>query len=125
MSNFFQDGAAWLAGQLKSSAGREVAYVRGSQRATLTGWPANKEYEYIDDEGMPVLALSYDWTFELADLAFENGSEPFEPRASDRIRETLNGREVTYEAMRLGKRPAFEWLDAAETMVLVHTKRVT
>lgn len=125
MSNLLQDSAAWLAGQMKNSAGRTVTYRRSDGlTAALTGWPAKLDYEIDDEQGIPRKVTLDDWSFEAADLVFAGETEQFEPRAGDRFTETLSGYDVTYEVMPLPKRPIAEWPDTAGVMRLVHTKLV-
>lgn len=121
MPNLLQRSATWLAEKLQSAAGRSITYRRGSQVATLTATPQKQDYEVTDDDGIPRREVYYDWTFAAADLDFVDG-ETIEPRPGDRIIETLNGVEFTYEVMPIGKRPAAEWTDTAGVMRTVHTK---
>lgn len=124
MPNLLQRGAGWLGTQLKSAAGREVEYVRGSQRATVTGWPARIDYEVDDGDGIPRRVWFYDWTFATEDLAFENDDTKYAARPGDQIVETLNDEEITYEASSPGKRPVAEWADSGGALTMIHTKIV-
>jgi hypothetical protein len=124
MPNLLQRGAAFLGSRMQQAAGRSVVYSRRSQTVTLTGWPAMQEYEVDDEDGIPRRHTFYDWTFTAEDLDFASDAEIFAARPGDQIRETLNGQEITYEAMPPGTKPVSERLDTAGVLVVVHCKIV-
>lgn len=126
MTNMLQDGATWLGGQLRDSAGRTVTVQQGSTILSvdpsgnaLAGIMSGHEHEILDDNGFQIKVLSYDWTFLATDL----GS--LELREGAIIRETLSGTVYEYEAMQFGHMPAVERLDSSGLLVLVHTKQVS
>ena len=121
MPNLLQRSATWLAGKLQDSAGRSVTYWRQAQEVTLVGTPQRHDYEVTDDDGIPRRETFYDWIFTASEMVFNDG-ETIEPRPGDRISETLDGVEYSYEAMPLEKRPVAEWTDSAGVMKTVHTK---
>ena len=123
MSNLLQDAASWLGDRLKESVGRQVTYVRGAaQSEPITGTPAQQQYDVFDEGGIGTTVLAYDWTFTRDCL--EIAGTPINPRAGDRITETLEGVAVAFEVVPLGKRPCYEWLDTSGILILVHTKKV-
>lgn len=124
MSNLLQNGAVWLAGQLKDHAGRSVVLSRKGATSSdpIIGTVAAVQYEVVDETGIVTLIKSFDWTFTAADVML--AGVQVEPRPGDRLAETLNGAAVQYEVMDLGKKPAVEWLDSSGIMLLVHTKKV-
>lgn len=125
MSNLLQDGATWLAGQLKDHAGRSVVLRRQGQAltTTLTGTVVAQEYEVLDEEtGVVVTLLSYDWVFTASDYKLAGVQATALPY--DRFEETLNGAAVVFEVMPIGKKPCWEWFDTSGIMILVHSKKV-
>jgi hypothetical protein len=124
MPNLLQRGATWLGGQLQSAAGQEVEYVRGSQSASVTGWPSRVEYEVDDQDGIPRRVTFYDWNFTTEDMIFTGETEQLDSMPGDQVLVTIGGFEYTYEAMPAGKRPVAEWLDSSGILRTVHTKLV-
>ena len=118
-----QDSATWLGEQLQAAAGTSVTYSRRSGCIELVGWPSMHEYEVLDEDGIPMRVLSYDWTFVAGELVLND--EHIEPRPGDRLVQIDDGEEFPFEVMPLGKKPCFERLDTAGRLLLVHTKRVS
>lgn len=119
-----QRGATWHGEKAQAAAGQEVEYVRGSQTASLTGWPSRVEYEVTDDEtGLPMRVMFYDWSFTAEHMLF--GTEEIASRAGDEVRVTIGGFDYVYEVAPPGKRPVAEWLDSSGILRTVHTKLVT
>jgi hypothetical protein len=123
MPNLLDGGATWLGEQLEAAAGRLVTYSRRQVCAQVTGWPAAHEYEVLNEDGIPLRVLSIDWTFRSSGLLLDG--QRVEPRTGDVIEECIDGEEFRYEAMPLGKKPCFEWLDTSGRLLLVHTKRIS
>lgn len=114
----FQDAASWLGAGLQSAAGRSVSLVRSGRASdAVTAWVSMQEYAVASQDEFATAVTSYDWSFLTSEL-------PYTPRAGDRIRETLNGSTVEYEACELGDKPAAEWLDTSGKLTVVHSKRV-
>jgi hypothetical protein len=124
MPNLLQRGATWLGERLQTAAGRSVIYSSGGQSFTATAWPAKVDYEVDDEDGIPRRVTFYDWTFAREDLDFDDDPKPFSAKPGDRIVETLNAVELTYEVMPAGKRPVMEWADSGGELILIHTKLV-
>ena len=126
MTNLLQSSAAFLIDTLNSTsvAGRTVRYERGGETlvAELAGVCAMIEYEVIDTDGVMTSLTSFDWTFEASDM--EVNGAIVEPARGDRIIETINSTEVSYEPLPLGTKPASESLDTSGVILLVHTKKV-
>ncbi len=124
MTTLLQRGATWLAGELKTAAGRTVTYQRGGQSVSLVGTPQKLDYAVDDNDGIPRAVTFYDWTFTASELLF-NESEVIETRPGDQITETLAGYDITYEAMPPTARPVAEWMDSSNVMRIVHSKIVS
>ena len=124
MTNLLQDGATWLGGQLKDSAGRSVSIVQGSLRVSgLTASVYQHEYPVLNREGFLTQVRAYDWTFTAADIV--SGSSVVALRKGAVITETLNGVEHKYEAMEVGDMPAVEDKDTSGILLTVHTRRIS
>jgi len=119
MPNVIRSGVSWLAGQLKTHAGESVTYQRGASSVTLTATRIAKEYEVADASGFPERLIAIDWTLTAAELLV--ASVQREPRPGDLI---IDGDGEKYELMPVGTAPCFEPHDSAETMLLLHTKRI-
>ena len=126
MTNSLQSSAAFLIDTLKSTsvAGRTVRYERGGETLIeeISGVVEMHEYEVIDADGMMASVTAFDWTFDASDMVVN--SVLVEPVRGDRIVETINSEEVSYEPLPIGSKPIAEWLDTAGVIVLVHTKKV-
>ena len=117
MTNTLQDGATWLSGALKQSAGRVVDVNDGVNAVLgITATMALADYETLDDEGMPLTVRSFDWVFAAADV------EGVALRAGTRVIE--NSGATIYEIAPLSNRPAVEDNDTSGIMLLAHSKRV-
>ena len=117
------DAVAGLAATLKNVAGESVVYTRGpTSSAPITAVSDVQTYEVLDQQGIPISVLSYDFLFTTADIVV--GSAQIEPRPGDRIATTLNGVACTFEVMPLGTKPCAEWAEPDGIMLIVHTKKV-
>ena len=115
MSDLLASGAAWLAGQLSASASRSVRYSRGADYGTVTATIGTSRFESQGTSG-----VVEQW--ESRDFVIKAGSLPFgEPLRHDKIVETLNGVDVTYEVTSPRGVPVFHWGDAFRQTVRVHT----
>jgi hypothetical protein len=62
--------------------------------AKVVGWPAMHEYKVLDEDGIPMRVLSYDWTFRAPDLVLDG--ERIEPRPGDLVIECVDGEEFRF-----------------------------
>jgi len=115
VADMLADGAAWLAGQLKTSAGRSVTYVRGSQSATVTATVGNSAFESQMESGVIERFESRHFVIVADDLPFG------EPRRGDRIRDTQAGTVVEYELVTPRGVPLWQYADAFRASVKIHT----
>jgi hypothetical protein len=122
MPNLLQRGATWLGDRLSTSAGRSVVLHSQGRTLSLTGWVSMHEYEVPDEAGGLVIVESWDWSFRTADLVLDGIHIKFDK--GWQVRETLDGREISYDAMPVGNKPVAEMLDTSGILTLLHTKKI-
>ncbi len=118
MSDTIRNGAAWLADQLKASAGTAVEYRRGTASATATAVVGRSVFESQDQSGVSETWEARDYIFRTADFPHS------EPKRGDRIVETLAGVSVVFEVVSPRGVPLFHHGDPFHSTIRVHTKRV-
>jgi len=119
MSDLLASGASWLAGQLSASASRSVRYYRGTNYGVINAAVGTSRFESQGTSG--VLE-----TWESRDFVIKAGTLPFgEPLRHDKIVETVNGVDVTYEVTSPRGVPVFHYGDAFRQTVRVHTIATT
>lgn len=115
MSDLLASGAAWLAGQLAAGASRSVRYSRGADYGTVNATIGTSRFESQGTSG-----VIEQW--ESRDFIIKAGTLPFgEPLRHDKIIETVNGVDVTYEVTSPRGVPVFHYGDAFRQTVRVHT----
>ena len=115
MSDLLASGAAWLAGQLAAGASRSVRYSRGADYGTVNATIGSSRFESQGTSG-----VIEQW--ESRDFIIKAGTLPFgEPLRHDKIIETVNGVDVTYEVTSPRGVPVFHYGDAFRQTVRVHT----
>lgn len=117
MPDMLATGAAWMAGQLKSSAGANVIYVRGQEAGEVTATIGASAFEAANQSGVIERWESRDYLIATADLPFGD------PAHGDKIVETVNGESVTYEVATPRGVPAWHYGDGFRVIVRVHTKQ--
>jgi hypothetical protein len=119
MSDLLASGASWLAGQLSASASRSVRYYRGTNYGVINAAVGTSRFESQGTSG--VLEM-----WESRDFVIKAGTLPFgEPLRHDKIVETVNGVDVTYEVTSPRGVPVFHYGDAFRQTVRVHTIATT
>ena len=119
MSDLLASGAAWLAGQLAAGASRSVRYSRGADCGTVNATIGTSRFESQGTSG-----VVEQW--ESRDFLIKAGSLPFgEPLRHDKIVETVNGVDITYEVTSPRGVPVFHYGDAFRQTVRVHTIATT
>lgn len=119
MPDMLASGAAWLADQLSAGAARSVRYQRGADFGSVLAVVGTSRFESQGTSGVIE-------TWESRDFIVKTGSLPFgEPQRHDRIVETLNGIDVTYEVTSPRGVPVFHYADAFRQSVRVHTVATT
>ena len=115
MSDLLASGASWLAGQLSASASRSARYYRGADYGVVSATVGTSRFESQGTSG--VLEM-----WESRDFVIKAGTLPFgEPLRHDKIVETVNGVDVTYEVTSPRGVPVFHYGDAFRQTVRVHT----
>lgn len=107
---------------MQAVAGREAEYWRQSLSTKLTATPVVVTYDVEDESGTPTQIQSFDYVLVANELKL--AGNVIEPRAGDQIRDTINGQEVVFEVLPIGRRPCFEWEDGGGILLRVHTQRV-
>lgn len=115
MSDLLASGASWLAGQLSASASRSARYYRAANYGVINATVGTSRFESQGTSG--VLEM-----WESRDFVIKAGTLPFgEPLRHDKIVETVNGVDVTYEVTSPRGVPVFHYGDAFRQTVRVHT----
>ena len=115
MSDLLASGASWLAGQLAAGASRSVRYSRGSDFGTVLATIGTSRFESQGTSG-----VIEQW--ESRDFIVKAGTLPFgEPLRHDKVIDTINGVDVTYEVTSPRGVPVFHYGDAFRQTVRVHT----
>jgi hypothetical protein len=122
MANLFEQGAAWLADQLKTHASVQVVYQRGALQITVQATIGKTEFEIDNGSGIIQRFQSRDYLIQTADL--KPGGIPTLPVAGDRIRETVGDQVLVYEVLAPGDEPHFRFSDPFRKLLRIHTKHV-
>ncbi len=122
MSNLFEQGAAWLADQLKTHGSTAVVYQRGALQATVQATIGKTEFEIDDGSGVVQRFQSRDYLIQTADLTL--GGVQTLPVAGDRIRETVGDQTFVYEVLAPGNEPHFRYSDPFRKLLRIHAKHV-
>jgi hypothetical protein len=118
MADLLRTGAAWLADQLKRSAGTLCAYKRGNNTAQLTASISRSMFESQGTSGVVETWESRDYLVAVEELPYG------EPRRGDLIIEEIKGVATFYEVTTPRGVPVFHWADAFQAVIRIHTKQV-
>ena len=118
MADLLAAGASWLAGQLKTAAGRDVTYRRNGQDVTVTATIGRSQFESQNQSGVIENWESRDYLLPLADLPFG------EPLRGDVLVEAIGGDVLEFEVAAPRGVPVFHFGDAFRSIVRVHTKAI-
>jgi len=117
MADILRTGAAWLAGQLKKSAGTLCAYKRGNYTTTITATIGRSMIEAQGANGVIESWESRDYLLPFSDLPYG------EPKRGDLIVEEFSGVSTFYEVT--APRGATVYTsDAFQSVIRIHTKQV-
>jgi hypothetical protein len=122
MTNLLDQGAAWLADQLKTHASTEVVYQRGADQVAVQATIGKTEFEIDDGAGIIQRVQSRDYLIQAADLQLA-GLVTL-PQAGDRIRERVGEKTFVYEVLAPGNQPHFRYSDPFRNLLRIHTKNV-
>ncbi len=122
MTNLFETGASWLAGQLKTHASGDVTYIRGADQVMVKATIGKTEFEIDDGSGVVVRIQSRDFLIHTADLQL-GGVETL-PVAGDLIHETQGNNKFVYEVVAPGNEPHYRYSDPFRKLLRIHSKHV-
>jgi hypothetical protein len=122
MSNLFEQGARWLADQLKTHASTEVVYQRGAEQVAVQATIGKTEFEIDDGSGVIQRFQTRDYLIQTEELVL--GGVPTLPVAGDRIRETVGNQTFVYEVLAPGNEPHFRYSDPFRKVLRIHSKNV-
>jgi hypothetical protein len=115
VADMLADGVAWLAGQLKTAAGRVVTYQRGGDSVDVTATIGRSQFESANQSGVTEVWESRDYIIQKVDLPFGD------PQRGDVLLEEVNGDVFTYEVSAPRGIPVVHY-DAFRYMARVHSK---
>lgn len=115
MSDLLQTGAAWLANRLSDSASTLCTYHRGNSYAQLRATVGSSTFEAQNQSGVIETWQSRDFIMKASSLPFGD------PRRHDRVVQTINGVDLTYEVATPQGMPVFRYADPFRQMVRIHT----
>lgn len=86
--------------------GVTVTLFRGGRETPDVPATWSRPPEMVDQEGMPLVITHR--TYRIAVAAYLINEEAVEPRAGDRIEESINGVDTCFEVLPVERSPAFE-----------------
>ncbi len=122
MSNLFEQGARWLADQLKTHASTGVVYQRGAEQVAVQATIGKTEFEIDDGSGAIQRFQTRDYLIQTEELVL--GGVLTLPVAGDRIRETVGDQTLVYEVLAPGNEPHFRYSDPFRKVLRIHSKYV-
>lgn len=122
MSDLLERGAAWLDQQRSRHLTRTVTYLRGTESVDLPATIGRTVFEQADEYGVIHRTESRDYLITAVDLVLGGAQE--QPKAGDRIRETVGEQVFLYEVMAPGGEPPWRYSDAYRRTLRIHTKFV-
>ncbi len=122
MTDLLDKGSAWLEGQRKKHATREVTYLRGANAVVVKSTIGRTLFEQDDGAGVIIRTQVRDYLIDTADLVL--AGQPTLPEKGDRIEETDAGKKYVYEVLPLGSEPHWRYSDPYRRTLRIHTKLV-
>lgn len=122
MTDLLERGAAWLDQQRSRHLTRTVTYLRGTDSVDLPATIGQTTFEQADEYGALRRTQSRDYLISAADLVLAGTVE--QPKAGDRIRETVGEQVFLYEVMAPGGEPPWRFSDPYRRTLRIHTKFV-
>ncbi len=122
MSDLLDKGSAWLEGQRKKHATREVTYRRGMDAVVVKATIGRTLFEQDDGAGVIVRMQVRDYLIDTADLVL--AGEQTLPAKGDRIEEIDAGLKHTYEVLSLGGEQHWRYSDPYRRTLRIHTKLI-
>ncbi len=122
MADLLDKGFAWLEGQRKKHATRDVSYRRGADTVVVKATIGRTVFEQDDGAGVIVRTQVRDYLIDAADLVLA-GSRAL-PAKGDRIEEIDAGQKHTYEVLPLGGEQHWRYSDPYRRTLRIHTKLI-
>ena len=122
MTDLLERGAAWLDQQRSRHLTLMVTYLRDTDSVDLAATIGQTTFEQADEYGVIHRTQSRDYLISAADLVLVGTVE--QPKAGDRIRETVGAQVFLYEVMAPGGEPPWRYSDPHRNTLRVHTKFV-
>ena len=116
MPDMLANGAAWLAGQLKASAGRTVTITDGSQTISVTATIGSSRFEAANTSGVTEVWETRDFIVAPADL----DAIGF-PAHGWYVTDTIDGVDVVYAVRTPAGVPEWHYGDGFRQTVRIHT----
>ena len=122
MADLLNQGSAWLEGQRKKHATRDVTYRRGMESVVVKATIGRTVFEQDDGAGVIVRTQVRDYLIDTADLVLA-GQQTL-PEKGDRIEETDAGQQFVHEVLPLGGEQHWRYSDPYRRALRIHTKLV-
>src|SRR5262245_10672904 len=124
MANMLQDGATFLADELKQHASVQVIVQVGALEIPVNAVKGQSEIAVDDGAGgTQIITTDRDFIVQQADLILAGIATL--PERGWRVRETVGSTVEVYEALTPGKgRPAWTWCDEFRKALRMHCKLV-
>jgi hypothetical protein len=122
VSDLLDKGSAWLEGQRKKHATREVTYRRGMDAVVVKATIGRTLFEQDDGAGVTVRVQVRDYLIDTADLVL--AEQATLPAKGDRIEEIDAGQKHTYEVLPLGGEQHWRYSDPYRRTLRIHTKLI-
>lgn len=125
MPNLFANAAAWLAGQMESSASYQAVYTRGINQVTLTVWLGSQILRVGDGKhNLRIERPDADLCFRASRLIL--GGQLTTPLRGDRVDVTLEDGPYRFEVSppANGAEPHWRYSDGPRTIIRVHAKQI-
>jgi hypothetical protein len=123
MANLLQQGAQWLARQLREHASEEVHYRRGQNVLQTRAIIGRTEFQVDDGHGgVRIEHSDRDFLILREDLYLEG--QWTEPQPGDQIEEFTEQDHLIYEVMAPTGQPVWRYDDPFREVIRVHTKLV-
>lgn len=122
MADLLDKGSAWLEGQRKKHATREVTYRRGMDAVVINATIGRTLFEQDDGAGVIVRMQVRDYLIDAVDLVLA-GNQTL-PAKRDRIEEIDAGQKHTYEVLPLGGEQHWRYSDPYRRTLRIHTKLI-
>jgi hypothetical protein len=121
MSDLMASTRTWLAAQRKAFLSQVVTYTRGDRSVQILATFERQLLKVSDGQGnTKIERADADFAFTAADLDF--GAGPIEPANGDLVAVAYAAGSKIFRVTPVGSEPAWRYVDAFQTSVMVHTK---